>query len=96
MKLEEAAERLRGRVRRTPVFQAAPELWFKCEFMQHTGTFKARGLLNRVLASEPDPAVGIVTASGGNAGLAAAWAARSAGVPAEIFVPTTTPAVKLG
>ncbi|WP_117210079.1 threonine/serine dehydratase [Allorhizocola rhizosphaerae] len=94
--LEQAAERLRGRVRRTPIFQVAPDLWFKCEFMQHTGTFKARGLLNKVLASQPDPAVGIVTASGGNAGLAAAWAARSAGVPAEIFVPTTTPAVKLG
>ncbi len=92
---EEAATRLDGRIRQTPILPAGPDLWFKCEFMQYTGTFKARGLLNKVLVSEPDPAVGIVTASGGNAGQAAAWAARSAGVPAEIFVPTTTPAVKL-
>lgn len=93
--VEQAAQRLAGRIRQTPILAAGPGLWFKCEFMQHTGTFKARGLLNKVLVSDPDPAVGVVTASGGNAGLAAAWAARVAGVPAEIFVPANAPAVKV-
>lgn len=75
------------------------ELWFKLEMLQHTGTFKARGAFNRVLAArergELDPAVGIVVASGGNAGLANAFAASAVGVPATVFVPQTAPAVKV-
>ncbi len=93
-----AAARIAGKVRRTPVFFAGPA-WFKCEFMQHTGSFKARGALNRVLAGqesgELDPAVGIVIASGGNAGLANAYAAAQIGVPATVFVPETSPAFKV-
>lgn len=93
-----AAFRIAGMVRQTPVFFAGPA-WFKCEYMQHTGSFKARGALNRVLAAresgELDPAVGIVVASGGNAGLANAFAAASVGVPATVFVPETAPAFKV-
>src|SRR5213595_1267996 len=102
--VDEAAARIAGKVRRTPVIEAdagtiAGQLWFKCEFMQHTGTFKARGAFNRVLASrergELKDEVGIVVASGGNAGLANAYAAREVGVPATVFVPETAPAVKV-
>ncbi len=93
-----AAARIAGKVRRTPVFFAGPA-WFKCEFMQHTGSFKARGALNRVLAAqesgELDPAAGLVIASGGNAGLANAYAAAQIGVPATVFVPETAPAFKV-
>lgn len=74
-------------------------LWLKCEFMQHTGSFKARGALNRVLSAredgELDPGVGIVVASGGNAGLANAYAAAHVGVPATVFVPESAPRVKV-
>jgi threonine dehydratase len=93
-----AARRLGDRVRRTPVLQAGRAVWFKLEYTQHTGSFKARGMLNQVLAAAEHgrlPAVGVVAASGGNAGLAAAYAAREQGVPAEIYVPRTTPPVKL-
>ena len=90
-----AAARLSGRLRLTPVMQVAPGLWFKLEYLQHTGTFKARGMLNRVLAGAPDKHSGVVIASGGNAGLAAAWAARLAEVPIEVFVPENAPAVKV-
>lgn len=102
--VDQAAARIAGRIRRTPVFEAdagkAPgQLWFKCEFMQHTGTFKARGAFNRVLAAresgELKDDVGIVVASGGNAGLANAYAAAQLGVPATVFVPETAPAVKV-
>jgi threonine dehydratase len=76
-----------------------PFVWLKCEYLQHTGVFKARGAINRQLAAqergELDPAVGIVAASGGNAGLANAWAASALGVPATVFVPTTAPRVKV-
>lgn len=93
--LHEAAARLSGRLRLTPVMQVAPGLWFKLEYLQHTGTFKARGMLNRVLAGAPDARAGVVIASGGNAGLAAAWAARLAQVPIEVFVPENAPPVKV-
>jgi threonine dehydratase len=102
--VDEAAARIDGRVRVTPVLKADSglfpgEVWLKCEFMQHTGTFKARGAFNRVLASrergELKDDVGIVVASGGNAGLANAYAATEVGVPATVFVPETAPAVKV-
>ena len=97
-----ARDRIGGHVRRTPLIEvggpSAP-LWLKCEFLQHTGTFKARGAFNRVLAAserdELDAGVGIVVASGGNAGLANAYAASHLGVPATVFVPVTAPAVKV-
>lgn len=93
-----AAERIAGRVRRTPVIQVAPGLTFKLELMQHTGSFKPRGAFNRLLTAKENGELtgqGIVAASGGNAGLAAAYAARELGVPARIFVPATTPAQKV-
>ncbi|MEV0268979.1 serine/threonine dehydratase [Hamadaea sp. NPDC050747] len=93
-----ARRRIEGRIRRTPVFEAAPELVFKLEYLQHTGSFKARGALNNVLAAQErgdlGPA-GVIAASGGNAGLAVAWAAAQVGVPAEIHVPANAPAVKV-
>jgi len=98
----EAAHRIRSHVRRTPMLdigEGKTPLWLKCEFMQHTGSFKARGAFNRILTAlergELDSAVGIVAASGGNAGLAHAYAALRLGVPATVFVPETAPRVKL-
>ena len=99
--VEAAAARAGGRVRRTPVAAVEPggHTWFKLEFLQHTGTFKARGAVNRIAGAaergELDPGTGVVVASGGNAGLANAWAAAALGVPATVFVPTTAPAVKV-
>jgi len=101
-----AAERIQGRVRRTPIQLVEPgDDWLpsggclKLEVLQHTGTFKTRGAFNRILAArergELDPGVGIVVASGGNAGLANAYAARAVGVPATVFVPTTAAPTKL-
>jgi threonine dehydratase len=98
----QAQNRIRGHVRRTPLLRggtAAAPLWFKCEFLQHTGVFKARGAFNRQLAArergELDPGVGVVAASGGNAGLANAYAAAALGVPATVFVPENAPRVKV-
>jgi threonine dehydratase len=90
-----AAERIAGRVRRTPVLDAGGSLTFKLEHLQFAGSFKTRGMVNRMLAAGRLPAAGIVAASGGNAGLAAAYAARELGVPAEVYVPETAPPVKV-
>ncbi|MEU4623076.1 serine/threonine dehydratase [Actinoplanes sp. NPDC023801] len=89
-----AAKRIDGRIRRTPVLAAGPDRWFKLEFTQHAGSFKTRGMMNQILAGEVS-AAGLIAASGGNAGLAAAYAARELGHPVEVFVPVTAPAVKV-
>jgi threonine dehydratase len=97
-----AQRRIADRVRRTPLLDVSTSdqrLWLKCEHMQRTGVFKTRGAFNRMLAArerdELDAAVGIVVASGGNAGLANAYAAAALGVPAAVFVPENAPAVKV-
>jgi len=65
------------------------EIVLKLELFQVTGSFKARGAMNRYLADRDSiPAAGIVTASGGNHGLAVARTAHAAGTRATIFVPT--------
>ena len=99
-----AAKRIAGYIRRTPLLRADQcaepigdaDLWLKLENLQPTGSFKARGATNKLLTT-PRAALakGIVTASGGNHGLATARAARLAGVPATVFVPETVAAEKL-
>jgi threonine dehydratase len=69
------------------------EVWLKLEHLQTSGSFKARGMLNRLL-SNPIPAAGVIVASGGNAGIATAAAARVLGVRCEVFVPTVCSAAK--
>jgi len=91
--VERAAARIEGRVRRTPVLAADEGVWFKLEQLQHTGSFKARGAFNRIIAAGEQ--TGVVAASGGNAGLAVAYAAREFGLPAQVYVPATAPAVKV-
>lgn len=86
-----AQARISGHIRRTPVLQAdlglaCGPVELKLEQMQHTGSFKARGAFNTLL-SQPVPAAGIVAASGGNHGAAAAYAAAKLGHRAKIFVP---------
>jgi threonine dehydratase len=96
--VRDADARIGARIRRTPVLRVADGLWFKLEQLQHAGSFKTRGMLNRLLAAagrDGIPACGIVAASGGNAGLAAAYAARELGVAAEVYVPDSAPAVKV-
>jgi threonine dehydratase len=90
-----AAVRIAARIRRTPVMASGPAEWFKLEYVQHAGSFKTRGMLNRMMAAGTLPPAGVVAASGGNAGLAAAYAARELGVPAEVYVPETAPPVKV-
>ena len=69
------------------------EVWLKLEHLQTGGSFKARGMLNRLL-SNPIPASGVIVASGGNAGIATAAAARELGVRCEVFVPEISSAAK--
>jgi threonine dehydratase len=67
---------------------------FKLEMLQHSGSFKARGAFANLLLRKP-PTAGVVAASGGNHGVAVAYAARRLGVPATIFVPDITSPAKV-
>ncbi len=101
--IEAAADRIKDRVRRTPCLRARflreplhrGELLLKLESLQVTGSFKARGANNAVLQLD-DAALkrGIVTASGGNHGLAVAYAGRASGARTVIYLPEITPAAK--
>jgi threonine dehydratase len=93
-----AASRISSYVRHTPVLRVeldgSSPVTLKLELLQHTGSFKPRGAFNRLLSTERS-ASGVIAASGGNHGAAVAYAARSLGMSAEIFVPAATPAAKV-
>jgi len=103
--LEDARVRVAGIVHRTPVLSSATaatwttaatgvrlgddQLYMKAEHLQKTGSFKARGMTNRIATLSRDEAVrGAITLSAGNAGQAYAWAGRTAGVPVTVVMPT--------
>jgi threonine dehydratase len=96
-----AQRRIAGDIRRTPLWQLpgaalgldVAEVWLKLEQLQISGSFKARGMFNR-LRSAAVPRAGAIIASGGNAGIAAACAARALGVPIEVFLPELASAAK--
>ena len=97
-----AAERISGRVRRTPVLRspeidaiAGCEVWFKAENLQHIGAFKARGALHAIGRIPPDIRQrGVLTYSSGNHAQAVALAAQVFGVPAHICMPEDAPPIK--
>ncbi|MDH6114549.1 threonine dehydratase [Kitasatospora sp. MAP12-15] len=99
-----AAERIAGVTRPVPVIPVDPgsfgtaEVYLALDFTQRTGSFKDRGAANFVAAHIENgtmPDAGVVIASGGNAGLACAWAAGRHQVKATVFVPETAPQVKV-
>ena len=84
-----AAETIRGRVRRTPLLDGsdvAPGLRLKAELLQHTGSFKVRGVTNRLAAmSAEERRHGVAGASAGNHAIALAWGAAREGLDCVVF-----------
>src|SRR5262252_4699370 len=93
---------IRPYIRRTPLVAAdladfglkSAPVTFKLEMLQHSGSFKARGAFANLLLRKV-PAAGIVAASGGNHGVAVAYAAMTLKVPARIFVPSVSSPAKI-
>ena len=85
-----AAELIRGRLHRTPLLSCrslAPNAFLKAELFQKTGSFKPRGMLNKVASLSPEEkSRGIVTWSAGNAAQGAAFAAAAVGIPCTVFM----------
>ena len=96
---------IRPYLRRTPVVDvdlgaltgsgaADAAVSLKLEYMQCSGSFKARGAFANLLLRDV-PGAGVVAASGGNHGVAVAYAARRLGIPAKVFVPTVSAPAKI-
>ncbi|TMD62815.1 MAG: threonine/serine dehydratase [Chloroflexi bacterium] len=102
--IEAASKRIAGHIRTTPIIRLEAGAWgldtniahlvLKLEHLQQTGSFKPRGAFNRIL-SHHVPSAGVIAASGGNHGVAVAYAAQQLGHRAEIFVPEQCPPVKV-
>jgi len=100
--IKEAKERIALRVHRTPVMTsqsldeiAGARIYFKCENLQKTGSFKIRGAANAVLSfTEEEAQKGVVTHSSGNHAAALSLAARWRGIPAYIVMPSNSPQAK--
>jgi threonine dehydratase len=98
-----AAERLRGRIVRTPLLtsprlnrELGCNLYVKAESLQRTGAFKYRGAINKMLLlDQAARRAGVVAYSSGNHGHAVAAAANAVGSPAVIILPNTTPKIKV-
>src|ERR1041385_1068495 len=99
----QATERIiRPYIRRTPILEVdgadfgldSIKITFKLELLQHAGSFKARGAFTNILTRDV-PAAGVVAASGGNHGVAVAYAAMKLGKPATIFVPRISSPAKV-
>lgn len=84
-----AAETIRGRVRRTPLVEGsalAPRLSLKAELLQHTGSFKVRGVVNRLAALDrSERERGVAGVSAGNHAIALAWGAAAEGLDCVVF-----------
>jgi len=100
-RIAETETTIRPYARRTPLVRlggsdfglALQSLTFKLEMLQHSGSFKARGAFANLLLRKT-PEVGVVAASGGNHGVAVAFAAQRLNVRATIFVPDITSPAK--
>lgn len=100
--LRAAHDRIRSHIHRTPVMTSAridaavgATLFFKCEHLQKTGAFKARGACNAVFAlSDSEARRGVATHSSGNHAAALARAAGLRGIAAHIVMPTNSPKPK--
>ncbi|WP_140920447.1 threonine/serine dehydratase [Limnobaculum xujianqingii] len=101
--ITEAHMAIRPQVRTTPLdyspllsLISGCQIYLKCEHLQHTGSFKFRGAVNKIrLLNETSRQSGVITASTGNHGQALALAAREAGVAVTVYAPATAAQVKL-
>jgi len=101
-RIAETEKLIRPYIRRTPIVEAdgrdfgldSVAVVLKLESLQHAGSFKARGAFTNLLTHEV-PAAGVAAASGGNHGVAVAFAAHRLNKPARIFVPTVASLSKI-
>ena len=100
--IRDARRRIAGRVHCTPLFsatllgeRAGVQLFLKCESLQKTGSFKARGALNKLAQLEASArSRGVVTVSAGNHAQALAWAARTEGIRCTVVMPAAAAQAK--
>lgn len=101
--IKAAREHIAGRLHVTPVMSATRlgervgvNLVLKCENLQKTGSFKVRGVLNKLRSlDQASRDRGVVTVSAGNHAAALAWGSRENGVKATVVMPTVASPAKI-
>src|SRR5436190_22045924 len=101
--IKAAAERICGRVHRTPVVTSrsfneatGKEVFFKCENLQRAGAFKIRGATNKILSlTDNEKKRGVIAVSSGNHAQAVALASREAGIRSVVAIPADAPKAKV-
>ncbi len=101
--IQTAARRIAASIKVSPLQYSEPlsslcgnEVYLKLENTQMTGSFKERGALNRILAlNEDERQRGVIAASAGNHGQGVSYHASRRGIPAEIWMPRSTPLIKV-
>ncbi len=102
-RIDSAYRRIKNHARRTPLEKSLgisqiteTDLYFKCEHLQETGSFKFRGATNKILSlTEEQRQRGVIVASSGNHGIASTLAAQRSQTQATVYVPETAAASKL-
>jgi len=103
--IDQTAREFDGKIRNTPLFRSIQleqklnsdhPIYFKAENLQHTGSFKVRGALSKLLSILPDAKKrGVIAASAGNHAQGVAFFAEQLGVAACIVMPENSPLVKV-
>ena len=103
MDVKRAAARIAEYVRLTPVERSLAfgqisngEVWFKLEHLQHTGSFKLRGAMNRILSlTREELDRGVITASNGNHGIAVCYAGAAVGIRPQVYLRHGVPELRV-
>ena len=103
LEVTSAEKRIRSYIRQTPLEPSlylnkatGADIYLKLENIQHSGSFKLRGAVNKMLSpTEKEKSQGLITASSGNHGAAFSWAAKKFGLPGIIYLPETASSAKL-
>jgi threonine dehydratase len=102
-RIEEAAGRIKPAIYESPLVHSkllsdltGNAIYLKLENLQMTGSFKERGALNRILTmTDDEKRRGVIAASAGNHGQGVAYHAARRGIPAQIWMPRSTPLIKV-
>ena len=96
--IKEAAERIKGEARKTPILTAkkiSPNIFFKAECLQQTGSFKIRGALNKIMClTDEEASKGVIACSAGNHAQGVALASTLRGIKSKVCMPEGAPKMK--
>ena len=101
--IKNAKETIKDIVKQTDILESAKlssmtgaNVFYKCENLQKTGSFKLRGACNKIAnLSDKEKSNGVIASSAGNHAQGVALGAKMTGIKATIVMPATAPLAKV-